>query len=178
MITREDFPANRAFPLERKRALQALFVGPTKPARRLGRKLRITIAGTGAVVVLGGGGALAYSAISANSVSDETSARCYTVAQYSAKGDDFPGTSIAAAGTADAPGRVTSAVDVCASLWRSGFLQPGVPTPVRNPDQASYPVPALVGCVMADGQAAVFPGTTATCNALGLVAVASRPASS
>jgi hypothetical protein len=177
MITREDFPANRPFPLERKRALQALFVVAPKPAHRLGRKLRMMIAGTGAVVVLGGGGALAYSAISANSVSDETSARCYTVTQYSAKGDDFPGTSIAAAGTDDTPGRVMSAVDVCASLWRAGFLQAGVPTPVRHPDQASYPVPALVGCVLADGRAAVFPGTSATCTSLGLVAVASRPAS-
>jgi len=178
MISPEDFPPDRPFSVEKKRALQASFVG-SAPQRRPRRRLRITLASAGTAIVLGGGGAIAYSAIATNSVTDESSARCYSVASYSSKGgDDFPGTSISAVDAGDAPGRVTSAIDVCASLWRAGFLQAGVTGQVRNPTQATYPVPALVGCVMANGQAAVFPGTAAICSQFGLVAIASRPASS
>lgn len=181
MIEPGTFPPERPFPSAKKRALQELLIEQAEASqqhrRRSRRHIRVTVISVATVGVLGGGGAIAYSAISSNSVTDKSMARCYTAADYRS-GADFPGTSIAAADSASgAPGAVHSAIDVCAALWRAGYLQWGATEPDRSPSRSVYPVPALVECVMPNGQGAVFPGTAATCQKFGLTIAATRPAS-
>jgi hypothetical protein len=123
----------------------------------------------GVAVVASGGTALAMALIKPAPVTDKGVARCYSVATYHS-GNKFPGTTIVEATSAAGPGRVLAAVDTCSALWRAGILQPGVKTAVNRPTQSTYPVPALVGCTLPGGAAAVFPGDAQTCTRLGLAA--------
>lgn len=54
--------------------------------------------------------------------------------------------------------RVERATDLCASLWRGGFLGNGTETAPPN-DGRIRPVPTLFVCQQPNGTLAVFPGT-------------------
>lgn len=144
-------------------------VNGTRPARAP-RKAKVAGAGVVVFAVLGSGAAFAYSQISNAPVTDRSQARCYSTAKY-VSGADFPGTTVAAVDNGSTAGRVDSATEACAAVWRAGILRQGVDGVVRgDPSRAVYPVPQLFGCVMPNGQAAVFPGD-GTCAAVGLPAV-------
>ncbi len=129
-------------------------------------------AGAGAVVVLGTSAAAAVTYAHYQSVTNNTEARCYTVASM-AGGDHY--TTIAAAAPPGSVGRVDHALSVCGDLWREGFLRTGAPGIVRPVNTSfNHRVPALVVCTTPDGTAAVFPGKAGTCAKLGLPA-ASNP---
>jgi len=136
------------------------------PSRRGGRKPAL-LAGAAAVVIGTSAGAIAYVQQS-QPVANKGEARCYTVASL-AGGDNFHGTTIAAAGTPGSRAQVNLAVSVCAALWRQGFLQPGAAGIARpRGTTGRHRVPPLIACVMPDGTAAVFPGDSRTCANLGL----------
>jgi hypothetical protein len=140
----------------------------TRSARRRWRWPGVAAA-AGAVIVLSTG-AVTYAHY--QRVTNKTDARCYTVAS-TVGGDHY--TTVAAAGLPGRPGRVEDALSVCGDLWREGFLRTGasgIARPDGNP--VRYRVPPLVVCTMADGTAAVFPGSGDTCAKLGL-ATAARP---
>jgi hypothetical protein len=107
-------------------------------------------------------------------VTETDLARCYTVDSL-AGGNNFSGSSVAAAGPIGSTAQVTNALSICTLLWQDGLLTPGSAnagadlTPSErahlSPD---HPVPSLVVCVLPSGVAAVFPGNKETCQTLGL----------
>jgi hypothetical protein len=165
-------PPTRDLPpaqIDAMRAELEAFVAREEPARRWWRKRRNITGGlvVALIVATGGGTAAAYAYLHPRAVTDRGSARCYSELVY-VRGANFPGTTIAQATTTGNLGSVQDALDTCAALWRIGLLRLGsasVIPPVRG---RSYPVPALVGCTMSNGVAAVFPGPPDTCNQLGL----------
>jgi hypothetical protein len=167
-------PPTRELPPERIAAMRAeleTFVTREEPATRWWRKRRTITGGLviALIVATGGGTAAAYAYLHPRTVTNKGFARCYTEAVAVRSGISFPGTTIAQASGSGASGLVDNALDTCAALWRIGALRLGVPSIVPPvDDRRSYPVPALVGCTMRDGAAAVFPGTADTCDQLGL----------
>ncbi len=151
----------------RQELVRTVSAGP----RRRTSRVRAMLAGGLGICVVGGGAAVAYSVISQAPVTDHRMARCYSSDEY-VSGPDFPGTSVAEAGTASAPGRVGDAQRACAAVWRVGILRPGVNGATAPPANAGpFPVPDLFVCVLPDGQAAVFPtfpGNTSNCSEFGL----------
>jgi hypothetical protein len=67
---------------------------------------------------------------------------------------------------------VADALASCAAFWRAGILQAGSSEPIVHPGGSVYAVPALVGCTLPDGSAAIFPGDPETCAQQGLAAEA------
>jgi hypothetical protein len=141
-----------------------------QPSVRVRRNRRLRrIAGIGAsVAILGGAGtAMATELIGNAPVTDHNTARCY--AKISTDfGPDFPGATMAAAQPSNGDGHdVVAPIRACAAAWRAGAIQ--YPHPLINPPPAKeFPVPHLVGCVLPNGTAAVFPGPNGTCQQLGL----------
>lgn len=137
-------------------------------ARRSRHKIRRVVAVGCAVAGALSGGSVAYAHFAKNvEPSYRGEARCYTVASLKG-GANFYGLTVAASGNPKVTAVVTNALATCEVDWRDGFLELGK-RPLRNqlpPDQRT--VPPLVACVLNDGIAAVFPGTSATCSRLGL----------
>ncbi len=64
----------------------------------------------------------------------------------------------------DMTGRVAAAEEQCAIVWQMGGFQPG-----GMQAEASFPVPPLFTCVLADGRLGVFPAEgDVNCDSLGL----------
>jgi hypothetical protein len=172
-VTQTYLPPLREMPpslVQRKRAeLEEFILTQQQPSRRRWWRRRGFLGGVGAVTLLavGGGTALAYTYLRPRPVTVRSQARCYTVAAYTGSAV-FPGTSIANASSITHVGSVESALQVCAAMWRAGILQAGAASPIVHPGQPFYPVPALVGCTLPDGAAAIFPGPPQTCERLGL----------
>ena len=126
------------------------------------RRMVVVIAVAG-LVVAGGGVATAVAGL--GSVTDRSTARCYSEIS-SDFSDDFPGTTVGTVDGADgSDGVVVAPLSVCAAVWeQTGVLQGAAPQDARPP----HPVPHLVGCVLPDGRAAVYPGPDDTCERLGL----------
>ena len=124
-------------------ALRAELISTVASGRTRSVSVKAKAVGVGAVAfaVLGSGAVFAYSQISDGPVTDHSQARCYSSAAY-ASSDDFPGTSVAAVGSATAAGRVDLAVDACSAVWRAGILRQGIDGVVKsgNADDTSYPV--------------------------------------
>lgn len=165
-LPRQKYPEPRRSAV---RSLLAETVGQARPRpSRRSFFTRPAVVAVGAVALVGTGAAAAYSQLGPTApVSDKSSARCYSVASY-VPGGDFPGTTIAQPNSSTRAGEVSNAVDACAALWRAGILQPGARTAIVHPGKKTYAVPPLVGCVLPDGRAAVFPGSADSCSKLGL----------
>jgi hypothetical protein len=164
---------DRRLPDRSRAALRTLLVEHVATSAPVARGLatkRVVIPIAAGVALVGFGGGIAYSQLGGDAaVTDQHTARCYSVATY-VSGDDFPGTTLGVPDSAAGPGSVADALDACSALWRAGILQPGSDTAVVSPSQAQYPVPNLVECVLPDGRAAVFPGNSGLCSELGLQA--------
>jgi hypothetical protein len=119
------------------------------------------------IVATGGGTAAAYAYLHPRAVTDKGSARCYSEAVY-VPGAKFAGTTIASGVGDGSTGTIEDALDTCASLWQVGALRAGAPRGTPPVAGATYSVPALVGCTLPGGMAAVFPGPADTCDQLGL----------
>src|SRR5476649_1934313 len=141
-MTVQYLPPPRQLAPPRVAALRAeleLFVGREDPSPPWWRRRRNVTGGLVAVLIVatGGGTAAAYAYLHARPVTDERTARCYTVAVYT-PGSDFPGTTVArASGEGNVP-LIQDAVDVCASLWRAGQLQLGAPGVIGRPAASAY----------------------------------------
>jgi|SRR5450631_724422 len=171
-MTVQYLPPSRQLAPPRVAALRAeleLFVAREDPAPPWWRRRRNITGGLVGVLIVatGGGTAAAYAHLHARPVTDERTARCYTVPSYT-PGFDFPGTTIARASGDGGVPLVQDALDTCASLWRVGELQLGTLGAIAHPSASAYPVPALVGCTTSRGAAVVFPGPPDTCDAVGL----------
>lgn len=114
-------------------------------------------------------GAAAIAAAVYQPVTNKTDSRCFTAEDTSGFG-----TVIADAGKPGTKGAVQNARQVCAALYRQGFLTRGAQRINPRPGQGVHPVPPLVVCTWQDGTAAVFPGSNWTCVKLGLRAAARR----
>jgi hypothetical protein len=106
-------------------------------------------------------------------VTETDLARCYAVDSL-AGGNDFRGTSVAAAGPIGSHAQVTNALSACTFIWQDGLMAPGAGAKMTPSERAhlnpDHPVPHLVVCVLPSGVAAVFPGNKETCQTLGLPA--------
>lgn len=138
--------------------------------RLVRRRHRILVIGAVTAVALGGGGvAVAHQYFGSKPVTNHRTARCY--AKLSTDfGSNFPGTTVGGPLTPAKPGGssrllpVTAPIDECAQLWKFGVINGRA----NQPGNHTFPVPHLVGCVLPDGTAAVFPGPDGTCQRLGL----------
>jgi hypothetical protein len=173
-MTQFGTPPARTLPEYRRtamrRQLEAVVTG--RPQRR-----GPLLIAASAVVVAAGTSAGAYAYVQhSQPVTDKGQARCYTVASLSAGPESFTTIAQATIAGSPRPAQVDNALTVCAALWRQGILHPG-PQGARGPaapdPEGSSPVPPLAACVLPDSTAAVFPGTTSTCAALGLANAAS-----
>lgn len=177
MIDVDDVPTG-AVPLRRAEAEKKLLrelAASTEPQSV--RRRRVLVVGASAAVALGGASAAAaYTVLAPERATERDSARCYTQVS-SDTGDGFPGTTIAIAQSVEAPEQDVppKAVQVCADLWRQGFLTEAGPTaPPDGGPPSDRPVPQLVACVLPSGQTAVFPGDAQTCSELGLPSLGER----
>ncbi len=98
-------------------------------------------------------------------------AKCYTKA-------DLGGVSatVSASGNAGSRKLAHNALAVCKALYRQGWLRRGagkITRPVNG--EGGHPVPRLVVCAIAGGQAAVFPGGPQVCSKLGLRSMLGGP---
>jgi hypothetical protein len=161
-----DLPPAR---IDVMRAELEAFVAREEPATRWWRKRRTITGGLvfALIVATGGGTAAAYAYLHPRAVTNTGYARCYSVPLY-VSGANFAGTTIASAVGVGNPGTEADALDTCASLWRVGALRAGAPRGTPPIAGATYSVPALVGCTLPGGVAAVFPGPADTCDQLGL----------
>ncbi len=165
-------PQTRDLPPERVDAMRTeleAFVAREERPTPWWRKRRNMTGGlvVALVVATGGGTAAAYAFLHPRAVTDKGYARCYSEADY-VPGATFPGTTVASAvGGAD-NGTIKNALDTCASLWQVGALRAGAPRGTVPEAGATYAVPALVGCTLPNGIAAIFPGPPDTCEQLGL----------
>lgn len=164
-----------------RRELADIASGRRRPDRRRGGR-RVYLATGLSAAVLATGGWVVYSRLGSAPVTDHSTARCYTRAEYS-PGAHFPGTGVSmadhtAADGHEVKGQVRDALGLCADLFAQGFLQVGsthIPV-IANPGPgANRPIPPLVECVLPDGTAAVFPGTGNLCARLGLADVGGAP---
>ena len=169
-MTQFTTPPARALPEHRRSAIRRQL--ETVVAARRHRRGPLLIAASVAVVAAGtSAGAYAYVART-QSLTNKGWARCYAVASLSAGPQSFTSIAVATLALSGRPGQMTDARDMCASLWNQGFIHAGpqgagAPSAAPSPG-ANYPVPPLVTCVLADGTAAVFPGSESTCTTLGL----------
>jgi hypothetical protein len=166
-MTVQYLPPPQSMPSDRAAAMRAqleLFVAADQePIKRRRQRRRRYLGGFGALAVIAasGGTALAIALLHSKPVTDYSVARCYSVAVFK-PGTTFPGTTMATTGP------VTDAVEACSAMWEAGVIQPGVERALPRPARSAYPVPALVGCVLPGGAAAVFPGPADTCQRLKL----------
>jgi len=165
-------PPTRELPPEQIVAMRAeleAFVAREEPARPWWRKRRNVTGGlvVALIVATGGGTAAAYAYLHPRAVTDKGSARCYSEAVY-VPGAKFAGTTVASAVGGGNNGTIQDALDTCASLWQVGGLRAGAARGTGPVAGATYAVPALVGCTLPGGTAAVFPGPPDTCDQLGL----------
>jgi hypothetical protein len=172
-MTQFETPPSRTLPVYRRTAMRRqLEAQVTRKYRR-----RPLLIAASAAVVAAGTSAAAYAYVQhSQPVTDKSEARCYTVAGLSAGPESFTTIAEPAMAGSPRPAQVGNALSVCAALWRQGFLHPG-PQGARGPatpDPAgTSPVPPLAACVLPDGTAGVFPGTSSVCAALGLPNAAS-----
>jgi hypothetical protein len=148
-----------------RRQLEQIVAGSAKPGRRV--KPAVIAAGIAAIVLATGAAAIAAAVY--QPVTNKTEARCFTVADTSGFA-----TAIAAASKPGTKGAVKNAQQICASLYRQGFLTRGAQRMNPRPRKGVHPVPSLQVCTWQDGTAAVFPGPKGTCAKLGLPTAARR----
>lgn len=160
--------SDESFPPVQRAALRDLLMQTVAQVPSAGpHRTRYVVAGIAALAIATTGAAVGAQLIGSSSVTNKHTALCYSSVSTDTS-SNFPGTTIAEAGTATSSGAVTDAAAVCAALWRAGILQPGVAGVVNRPSSQHYRVPALAACVLADGRAAIFPGPAGTCQRLGL----------
>jgi hypothetical protein len=167
----KNLPAERPLPHadERRLLLERQVTGASPAGSRRRFPVRMVVAATGvSVLLVGGTAAASFVAFRAPSQPPVDGTRCYTVASLEG-GDDFAGTTVARATAADSTRTDAAAVELCADLWRQGFLRAGAPGLLDPTGGATdLPVPPLTACTLDNGIAAVFPGDEHLCTSLGL----------
>jgi len=133
------------------------------------RRPPVAIAAAIVIVVLSTGAAAG--AMAFHAVTDQTTARCFTVQNRHAGNRFF--TTVTSASEPGTSAYVRDALRTCRGLFLAGQLKPGRRLVIAHWQPVSR-APALVACVWYDGTAAVFPGNSATCEKLGLETAAVR----
>lgn len=158
-------------PEEVKRRHLALLASlPDK--QRLSRMARVMIvAGGVALFAAAGLGTAAALGVFSAPVTDRSIAHCYANADPNGAANHFDVT------VADRPGAAISeqdaaaiALTICRGAWQQGRLTTTVPYLRDEPQPGPWtdPAPRLIACVLDDGQVAIFPGDTATCQQMNL----------
>ena len=146
----------------------------SRPRRRTVRR-KVAIVGIAVGLALTGTAAAATIVhLTSAPVTETDLARCYTVDSL-AGGNDFRGTSVAAAGPIGSHAQVTNALSACTLSGKTGSWLPARKRANMTPSERAHlnpdhPVPSLVVCVLPSGVAGVFPGNKKTCQSLGLPA--------
>ncbi len=163
-------PPQRAMPPELRRLHADLLESVIRrPPPWRSKFSLLALAGT---LVVGTG--VATAVVRRGEVTDTSVARCYSQAIRD-DGKDFPGGSVVMVDPFDpkrpenrpGPSGAAEAIGLCSAWWRDGLDKrvPGQPFVLPTEPQ---PVPALVVCVLPNGQAAVYPGDSQTCAQLEL----------
>jgi len=144
----------------------------TQPRRRSPRRRALVIAiAVLTIGLVGVGTAAAFGFFSAKPT-DRRVAVCYATADLSNAANHFDVAVATSGGRSpterDAAG---SALQICAGAWQQGRLSDKPPMVREDPREPpwTYPVPALIVCVLPTGQVGVFPGKPVTCQGLGLL---------
>lgn len=163
----DQVPGPRPMPTDYRaalrRELEALVASPCRSWRwrRPGVVLGLSIG----VAVAAAGGASAAVYLHFESVTNTSTAFCYSVPSLAG----HKGTTVTASGAPGSPAQVTDALQTCTMLWQDGFLASGAPNAIHVTGTTTiHQVPNLVVCTMPDGTAGVFPGDASTCRQLGL----------
>jgi len=123
------------------------------------------IFGLCALAVIGAGIAIGIAASYDSPTHRAKTARCYETATTEFNtGKSFAGITVSA--PPNRHGELVAPVTACAKAWQDGALPRR--GPAATPDPANIVAPSLVGCVLPDHTAGVFPGTKGTCGRLGL----------
>ncbi len=178
----EELPVGQIVPLF---ATPHALAPRNRPRRRTVRRKAAIVGIALGLALTGTAAAATIVHLTSAPVTETDLARCYTVDSL-AGGNNFRGTSVAAAGPIGSHAQVTNALSACTLLWQDGLLTLGSANAGANmtPSQRAHlnpdhPVPFLVVCVLPNGVAAVFPGNKETCQSLGLPAAQGySPASS
>ena len=133
------------------------------------RRPPVVIAAAIVIVVLSTGAAAA--AMAFHAITDQTTARCFTVPNGYAGSNFF--TTIVSASKPGTSAYVRDALHTCRGLFLAGQLKAGRRLVIAH-WQPVKRAPELVACVWYDGTAAIFPGDPRTCGKLGLEAAAVR----
>ena len=146
------------------------------PTKRRPHTRAVVVIGTFAVIAAGAGAAAAAGILSPTRATVRNEVRCYASVS-TARGSDFPGTTVALApkaGDVGTPDTAAVAKASCTTLWERGFLTAGGVTRSFGPlasdgePDVHLTAPPLVACVLEGGVTAVYPGETSVCNSLGL----------
>jgi hypothetical protein len=179
-----DLPATRSLSVSTRAAQRAALeieVGSGRPPRQARTRSASILAGA-AVLLAATTGAAVIHHQSAKAATETSEVRCYSAATLGSD-SSFRGLSSSMAVSADGSVTTPDPIDLCGSYWRAGIIRPDARN-ARDPSkdfsgnlsEGTYPTPALVGCVLDSGIAAVFPGDASTCDTLGLAALATtRP---
>jgi hypothetical protein len=163
----QRMPALRAARREAARLQLEQHVARSRTTRRRAKPMAIS---AGVALLVLSGGAAAFAVAGYQPVMDLTHARCYTVTRT---GGSYA--TVGVAGRAGSAAEARSALEMCSSLFRQGWLRLGasrVTPPVRTGHP--HPVPPLGACAMAGEVVAVFPGGADSCAELGLRPAAGR----
>jgi hypothetical protein len=157
-------PPSRTMPAELRRAHADLLESVVRRRPRWPSKFSLlALAGT---MVVGTG--VATAVVRRGEVTDTSVARCYSQAVRD-DGRGFPGGEVVGVEPFDPkspekrPGApsAASALELCSQWWREGQAARVKGKPFVLPADLQ-PVPALVVCVLPNGQAAVYPGDSQT----------------
>jgi len=155
----------------RGRVLRAI---ATERTPRFSRAQKATVAVVAAGALAAGltGGALAVARATQEQIS--YTVECFEAADLSSRFTTVSSPTATNLTTGEESRNQTDPVATCSEMWRMGLIgQDSVPA---DPNAAQFPVPALVGCALADGVGAGFPRGSSTagaeefCGDLGLTA--------
>jgi hypothetical protein len=164
----QRMPVLRAERREAARLQLEQLVVRSATSRRRAKPLVIAV---GVALVMLSGGAASFAVVTYQPVTSLTHARCYTVARV---GGSYA--TVGVAGRAGSKAQANSALEMCSSLFRQGWLRLGATrvVPVAHGGRR-HRVPPLGVCAMAGEVIAVFPGGPGSCAELGLPAAAGQP---
>jgi len=156
-------------PERRRKAARLQLEQIVARSAKRGRRVKPAAITAGSAAIVLATGAAAIAAALYQPVTDKTAARCFTVADKSGFA-----TTIVVPGKPGTKGAVNNAREICASLYRQGYLTQGAQRINSRHRKGAQRPPSLQVCTWQDGTAAIFPGPKGTCARLDLPTAARR----
>lgn len=170
----ENLPTERDVPSEHQLAVRRMLAEICRPeveARRRRRRVLVITATAGVAVAT----AVGATYVATRPVTDKLVIECHTAVGLSEHDLTGPNgmpswTEVAHLREGGGVAPIEDAEGLCGELWKDGWLSfdVGVWNSDDVPPGGPFPIPELTTCVLTDGIAAVYPGTTGVCSSLGL----------